>query len=138
MHVIRFISFITILSSFTMQAYQSLISLTSSTTRGAQSPLEVINTYAKDKAVVLFYKPSCPYCIYMDAKFKALAHQNSNKAQFIMIDIKQHDQAYKAAYGFSTVPTVVYLKKGSVVARHGSENKTVSVPDMQKKVDLLA
>lgn len=120
-----------------INAYQALMHLKASTKSGTSDPHTIIQKHIQDKAVVLFYKPSCPFCVYLDAKFKALASQNINNAQFIMIDIQQKDQIYKASYGFSTVPTVAYFKDGKQITSHGSVNKTITVQTMQQKVDLL-
>lgn len=136
MNLIRF-AVITMLSgSAALYSYQELIQLHAGITRGS-ADTALIQQYAQDKAVVLFYKPGCQYCVYLDDKFKALARQNINNAQFIMINIQQNDRHYKTAYGFSTVPTVVYFKKGTIVARHGSNNKNMNIHDMQKNVNRL-
>lgn len=137
MSFIRTSGLFLIINSLTLSAYQDLIHLKASTKSGRSDPLTVIQKHTADKAVVLFYKPSCPYCVYLDGKFRTLAQQNKQNAQFIMIDIQQKDQLYKSNYGFSTVPTVVYFKNGKQVASHGSDNKTVTVANMQKNVDLL-
>ena len=138
MSVIRTSTLLLVLSSLSLSAYQDLIHLKASNKSGASDPLAVIQKHTQDKAVVLFYKPSCPYCVYLDGKFKALAQQNNRNAQFIMIDIQQKDPLYKANFGFSTVPTVVYFKNGKQVTSHGSDNKTITVARMQTNVNLLS
>lgn len=137
MSFIRNSALLLVTSSLSMNAYQGLIQLKASTKSGASDPHTIIQKHIQDKAVVLFYKPSCPFCVYLDGKFKTLAHQNTNNAQFIMIDIQQKDVIYKSNYSFSTVPTVVYFKNGKQVASHGSDNKTITLQTMQQKVDLL-
>lgn len=137
MSFIRISGLLLVLSSLNLIAYQDLIHLQASTKSGATDPLAVIQQHAQDKAVILFCKPSCPYCVYLDGKFRTLAQQNKHNAQFIIIDIQQKDQAYKSRYGFSTVPTVVYFKNGQQVASHGSDNKTITVTKMQTNVDRL-
>lgn len=125
------------LSCCMSHGYQSLLRLKEEAKRGANSPLEIIKPYTQDKAVILFYKPSCPYCVYMESPFKSLAAKNQDKAQFIMVDIQQKDQPYKSAYGFSTVPTVVYVKNGNIIKSHGSDNKTITLNSMQNNIKLL-
>ena len=135
--ITRISAVLLVLTSLTAAAYEDLISLNSSTLRGGKDPFTVIQESAQDKAVVLFYKPSCPYCSYLDGKFRALAQQNKDNAQFIMINIQQNDGMYKSAYGFSTVPTVVYFKNATRTASHGSDNKTITVQTMQTHVNHL-
>lgn len=125
------------LSCCVSYTYESLLYLKEQVKRGSVSPIEIIKPYTQDKAVVLFYKPSCPYCVYMESPFKSLATKNQDKAQFIMVDIQQKDQPYKSAYGFNTVPTVVYFKNGKIVKSHGSDNKTVTLAGMEHNLKLL-
>jgi thiol-disulfide isomerase/thioredoxin len=121
----------------TTHTYQDLISLSATRSGGKANPLTTLQKYTEGNAVVLFHKPSCPFCFYIKDKFKTVAQRNKNRAQFIMVDITGNDKHYKTQYDFNTVPTVMYFDKGRKVTSHGSINKTVTVADMQKKVDLL-
>lgn len=81
--------------------------------------------------VILFYKPGCPFCPYVDSLFNQLKKQNNGKAKFKKININGNS-AYKTKYDFSTVPTVVYIKDGQTIAKHGSNNKKIKLTDMQR------
>ncbi len=88
-------------------------------------------TTLQHNEVILFYKPRCRYCPYMEALFNQLHKQNQGKAIFKKININGNN-TYKSKYGFLTVPTVVYIKNGNVVAKHGSNNKTYTLTAMQR------
>ncbi len=85
----------------------------------------------QNNEVILFYKPGCPFCPYVDSLFNQLKKQNNGKAEFKKININGNS-AYKTKYGFSTVPTVVYIKDGQTIAKHGSNNKKIKLTDMQR------
>lgn len=86
---------------------------------------------ATKNEVILFYKPGCPFCPYVDSLFNQLKKQNNGRTEFKKINISGNG-TYKKKYGFSTVPTVVYIKDGRTIAKHGSNNKTIKLADMQR------
>lgn len=87
-----------------------------------------------DTVIVQFMRPSCPYSVYLNQLFKQI--QNSAQKHGIhclLIDITGKEQ-YKKEYRFSTVPTVIYFKKGKEVYRHSSNDKRFGISDFKKAI----
>lgn len=120
-----------------MKKILSLIALALGSTSGltAKNPQEIIPEIKGGRCVVLFQKPSCPYCVYLKPKFEELKKANTSKG--ITFVEKMVTPEAKSAFGFSTVPTVIYYKDGKEMRRHGSENKTITTAAMQKYVNEL-
>jgi thiol-disulfide isomerase/thioredoxin len=122
-----------IICSSTAFTYQSLITLNAST-RGTQNPTSVIDKHAQDKAVIMFCKAGCPFCSYLNPKFRTFAQNNQNKAQFIVVNVG-NDTSYKSRYGFSTYPTVIYKQNGKTIRTHGSNNGNMTVKQMEQHLN---
>lgn len=120
-----------------MKKLVSLIALIlgSSMNTYAKTPQEIIPEIATGRCVVLFQKPSCPYCVYLKPHFEKLKKANSDKG--ISFVVKEVTPDAKNAFGFTTVPTVIYYNNGKEMRRHGSENKTMTTATMQQYVNTL-
>jgi thiol-disulfide isomerase/thioredoxin len=92
----------------------------------------VVQARKSGKPVVVFFtKSRCPYCVWLRPMFAQL-QSKSQGISFLVVDVGTNGQYFKSAYGFSTVPTVIYFdSKGQEVGRHGSNNKRMTLSQMQ-------
>ena len=98
----------------------------------------VIEALAEHSCVVVqFYRPGCPYCVYLQPLFKALKQETDTDIHFIEVNIASNTAYYKSTNGFPTVPTVIYFKDDQEIMRHGSENATVTKMAMKKNISKL-
>lgn len=116
--------------------YQGLITLNHATKRGGKTTTQVIDEYKQDNAVVFFSKSSCPYCTTLKPRFRTLANNNINRAQFIVINVG-NSTTYKSRYGFSTYPHVAYYKNGQKRSCHGSNNGRMTTGQMQSYMNSI-
>ena len=56
-----------------------------------------------------------------------------NDIKFLYIDIEQNPEA-PAQYGFKTVPHIVYFKDGEQLDSHGSDNKTMTLGQVEQRI----
>lgn len=63
-----------------------------------------------------------------------IQREYGNKINIIFIEISRNQTFYKTEYGFRTVPTIIYFKDGKEMARHGSNNKTVTVTFIKNNI----
>ncbi len=98
----------------------------------------VIKALAEYNCVVVqFYRPGCPYCVYLQPLFKALMQETDNSIHFMEVNIAKNASYYKSTYSFQTVPTVIYFNNGKEIIRHGSENATITKMAMKKNISSL-
>ena len=84
-----------------------------------------------ERSVVYFYRPSCPYCQYIEPYVTQLQEQYSDAITFTNVDITDNSNLLKEKYDFKTVPTLIYFLHGEPVARHGSRDQSITYEDMQ-------
>ena len=86
-------------------------------------------------SLVLFHRPGCPYCQYVMPLFDAaeVKHAVPGEVEFLKVNITV-DPALKGAFNFSTVPTFVYYKGGQERFRHGSNNKTLKLAEIEANI----
>lgn len=93
-----------------------------------------------ENAVVLFYRPGCPYCRYVMPLFDAVQKKYEGAAgapAFLKVDITSDSAALKAAFNFTTVPTFVYVKDGDEKLRHGSNNMKLKQSEIDANIQQL-
>lgn len=95
------------------------LSLSSVTER----PLEITDqTFAKlimqypGAALVMFYSPECPHCRKLMPTVDRLAPAYAGRARIAKIDIDQN-KAVAAQLSVGAVPTMIFVKKGTIVNR---------------------
>lgn len=87
-----------------------------------------------DNVIIQFMRPSCPYSAYLNPLFKQIQKSADQKGiHSLLVDITGKD-FYKKEYGFSTVPTVIYFRKGKEVFRHGSNDKRFGIADFKRAI----
>lgn len=106
-------------------------SITASTQiRHTQDKQVLLNLIATEKnLVVKFERPNCPFCVYLSPIFNTVAQQCPDNITFLSVMIPDADREwYKAYFGFTTVPMVVYYKDGKKDDKrsHGSNNRGIS------------
>ncbi len=91
-------------------------------------------------ALVLFYRPGCPYCKHVLPLFDAV-HQRHEAAgddiAFLKVDVTSGGSQLKSEFGFSTVPTFIYFKDGDEQVRHGSNDKRLKESDIETHLKRL-
>ena len=88
-------------------------------------------------SLILFYRPGCPYCHYVLPLFTAVQADFgtiSLNVAFLKVDIST-DAHLKEAFGFHTVPTFIYYKNGIEQFRHGSNNKTLTIAQIEANIE---
>lgn len=91
---------------------------------------------SEKRLAVIFYRPSCPYCQYLLPLFDAM-QINYPMITFKAVNIDNHGDEFKEAFGFSSVPTVIYFKDGTEINRHGSNNMSITQEEMEAILDEL-
>ena len=86
--------------------------------------------------IVLFMRPECPYCKFIDPIFNAIATRYGSSIRCVKINVNENPSA-KDTYNFSSVPTVIYNKDGQEKLRHGSNNKTVTQEYMEQNIKTI-
>ncbi len=101
----------------------------------AYSVDSVQNEVKAGNVIVYFYTPTCPFCHYMTPIINTIQSKLDSSVRLIKIDISSNKEGYKKAFGFSTVPTVVYYKDGNKVSSHGSDNRGMTAPKMASRIN---
>jgi len=86
--------------------------------------------------VVMFTRDNCPYCQYMLPIMKQAESKFGQDIKFLFIDVRQYPQ-YASQYGFTKVPHIVYFKDGQKVDAHGSNDKTMTIEQVEARVKNL-
>lgn len=87
-------------------------------------------------AIVLFYRPGCPYCSYVLPLFDTVEQKLQNSMiAFLKVDIGSFATEFKAVFQFSTVPTFIYFKNGQERFRHGSNNMKLQIADIEANIE---
>lgn len=91
-------------------------------------------------ALVLFYRPGCPYCRHVMPLFDAVQQRHEaaeDGVAFLKVDVSSGGAQLKSEFGFSTVPTFIYFKDGNAEVRHGSNEKRLKEGDIEMRLQLL-
>lgn len=87
--------------------------------------------FSHENVVVLFSRPSCPYC------HKVFPLWNAIQAEFPevkFIYIGNASNVDKQRYNFRTVPTFMYFKNGQRITSHGSNNGTLTLDQLRSTI----
>lgn len=76
-----------------------------------------MDTVRKAKtAIVMFYRPTCPFCKQLTPLLKDLAEEYESKVYFAMVNVDEI-KGVREEYKILGVPVTVAFKKGTPVAR---------------------
>lgn len=86
-----------------------------------------------ENLIVMFTKENCGYCRYMKPIMEEIKNRHGDKVEILFVDIDNYPQ-YPNQYGFTTVPQIYYFKNGKQLDAHGSEDKTVTIEQIEEKI----
>lgn len=88
-----------------------------------------------NNVIVYFYTSSCPYCNYMQPIINRLKTKLGNNIKYMAVNIESNKSTFKKAFGFSTVPTIIYFKDGRQKESHGSQSRNMTTQKMAQIVN---
>lgn len=88
--------------------------------------------------VIEFMRDGCSYCQYLTPLFNQVAAHFAHKPiSFKIININTLDKSIKEHFQLKTYPTVIYFKDGKEQARHGSNDKKMTVQQMIQNIQAI-
>lgn len=88
--------------------------------------------------VIEFMRDGCSYCQYLTPLFNQTAALCAHKpVTFVIININTLDKSTKDHFQLKTYPTVIYFKQGKEQARHGSNDKKMTVQQMLDNIESI-
>ena len=92
-------------------------------------------TKSQPLVIVYCYTDRCIYCRHTKPLIEQLKQIYGSRISFVELNVSDNMPAFKHNFNASTVPLIMYFKNGNEVARHGSDNKTITLARMQSIIE---